>query len=123
MASFAELLKSYREKAGLSQRALARSARINPAIINRMESSDRGPSGTEMVLAISSALELDEDQTDLLLASAGYWPRTILRLGPQDETLLAVAKLLTRGDLGSESRRRFRQVAALLVEEWTAGLD
>ncbi len=122
MPSFAELLRSYREKAGISQRALAKSSRINPAIISRMESSDRGPSGSEMVLAIAGALALDEDQTDLLLASAGYWPRTILRLGPQDETLLAVAGLLARGDVGGESRRRFRQVVALLVEEWTARL-
>jgi transcriptional regulator with XRE-family HTH domain len=118
MRSFAEELKRHREKSGLSQRALARATRINPAIISRMEAADRGPSGPEQVLAIAAALDLDEARCDRLLASAGYWPGSILRLGPQDETLLAVAQLLAGDAAGDESKRRFRQVVGLLVEQW-----
>jgi transcriptional regulator with XRE-family HTH domain len=53
---FAELLKTFREAAGLSQRSLARASEINPAIISRMESGDRGPSGPAQVLAIARLL-------------------------------------------------------------------
>lgn len=119
MPAFGELLRSYRGQSGLSQRALARASRVNPAIISRMESSDRGPSGPEQVLAISAALGLDEERCDRLLASAGYWPRAILRLGPEDETLLAVARVLGRQGVGEASRVRFRRVVELLAEEWT----
>lgn len=116
MESFAELLRKQREKAGLSQRGLARSSRINPAIISRMESGDRGPSGPEQVMAIGSALGLDEGEVDALLASAGFWPLSILRLGPGDETLRLVARVLAGAS--STSRSRFRSVIKLLAEEW-----
>lgn len=118
MATFAQLLKRYREDTGYSQRALARASQINPAIISRLESGDREPSGPEQVLAITRALGLDADRTDSLLASAGHWPRAILALGPQDETLLALAKLLTDGRLEDGARARFRQVVQILAEQW-----
>src|SRR5512135_3665787 len=114
MPRFAELLKEYRETSGLSQRGLARASRINPAIISRMESADRGPSGPEQVLAVAAALELDEERSDSLLASAGFWPRAILRLGPQDETLLIVARLLGSQYVSARSKQRFRALVALL---------
>ena len=107
-----------RQKAGLSQRGLAKLSRINPAIISRMERADRGASGPEQVLSIASALGLDDERSDSLLASSGFWPRAILHLGPRDETLLAVARVLARKDGDGASKERFRSVIALLVEEW-----
>jgi hypothetical protein len=83
-----------------------------------MEAADRGPSGPEQVLAIASALELDEDQCDRLLASSGHWPRAVLRLGPQDETLLVVAQVLAGDAVSEGSRRRFREVVRLLSDQW-----
>ncbi len=119
MAAFAELLKSYREQVGFSQRALARASQINPAIISRLESGDRSPSGPEQVLAITRTLALDDQRTNRLLASAGYWPKAILALGPQDETLLSIAGVLTDQKLGQEAKGRFRQVVHLLARQWT----
>jgi transcriptional regulator with XRE-family HTH domain len=119
--SFGELLKRYREEAGLSQRELARRTEINPAIISRMESGDRGPSGSEQVLAIVRTLGLDSARADLLLASAGFWPEAIVALGPGDETLLAVARILSDPGVAERARRRFRRVIELLVEQWQAG--
>lgn len=116
---FADLLRSYRERAGLSQRALARASKVNPAIISRLESNDRGPSGPEQVLAIARALGLDAEQSDSLLASAGYWPSAFLALGPQDATLTAVARVLAASGLGDDERARFRRVVELLAEQWT----
>ncbi len=120
MASFAELLKSYREQVRMSQRSLARTSHINPAIISRLESGDRLPSGPAQVLAITQALALDEPRANRLLASAGYWPKAILELGPQDETLLAIAGVLTDGVLSADVRNRFRQVVQLLADQWRA---
>lgn len=118
MPAFAELLRTYREQAGFSQRALSRAAGINPAIISRMESGDRGPSGPEQVLSIVDALGLSPERADSLLASAGYWPRAILAVGPQDETLLLVARLLSSDRVSDSAKDRFRKLAALLAEQW-----
>jgi transcriptional regulator with XRE-family HTH domain len=122
MASFAELLKDYRVKSGMSQRAVARASGINPAIINRMESGQRYPSGPEQVVAISDSLGLSPEDADSLLSSAGYWPGVILTLGPRDETLLSVARVLAGSGVEAASRARFRHTIQLLVEQWT-GLE
>ncbi len=118
--TFAELLRAYREEVGLSQRALSRSSGVNPAIISRLESGDRAPSGPDQVLAIAGALALDGPRADSLLASAGYWPKAILALGPQDETLRDVARVLSAADLGADAKLRFRRVVGLLAEQWGA---
>jgi len=115
---FAELLKTYREAAGFSQRSLARTAKINPAIISRMESGDRGPSGPPQVLAIARALSLEQDKTDALLSRGGFWPEVYLAVGPQDPTLLTVARLLADRRLSKRERERFRRVILLLAEQW-----
>lgn len=121
MPDFAELLKTYREAAGFTQRSLARAANINPAIISRMESGDRGPSGPPQVIAIARALGLDQAKTDNLLSRAGFWPEVYLAVGPQDPTLLTVARLLADRRLGKRDRERFRRVIALLADQWAAG--
>jgi len=118
---FGDLLRTYRERAGLSQRSLAARSGVNVAIINRMESGDRGASGPDQVLAIAGALGLGEDDTDSLLASAGFWPRALLRLGPGDPTLLTVARVLGAPYLDEASKDRFRRVAELLADQWLAG--
>ncbi len=119
MAAFAELLKSYRAARGMSQRALARAARINPAIANRLESGERGPSGPDQVRALAAALGLDAEQTDRLLGAAGFWPDVYLRVGPGDPTLLQVARLLASPRVTEPDRARFRAVLDLLVAQWT----
>ncbi len=119
MPAFAELLKSYRVARGLSQRALARAARINPAIANRLESGERGPSGPDQVRAIAAALGLDAEQSDRLLGAAGFWPDVYLRVGPDDPTLLRVAQLLASPRVAEPDRARFRAVIDLLVAQWT----
>jgi transcriptional regulator with XRE-family HTH domain len=119
MSDFGELLREYRSARGLGQRALARASEINPAIINRFESGERLPSGPEQVNAIARALALDSLQTDRLLSSAGFWPAVYLAVGPQDQTLLKVARLLASPGVSQTEKARFRQVVDLLEEQWT----
>ena len=123
MATFAALLRTYREASGLSQRALARAAQINPAIISRMESGDRGPSGPAQVRAIAEALALDEQGGDDLLTSAGFWPRVYLDLGPQDPSLLAVARTVAASAANPAYQQRFRRVLDLLCAQWQAQME
>jgi transcriptional regulator with XRE-family HTH domain len=120
MVSFAEQLKKFRLRSGMSQRAVARASGINPAIINRLESGDRQPSSPEQVTAIAEALGLPSEHADSLLSAAGYWPGVILALGPRDETLLSVARVLAGTGVEEGSRARFRHTIRLLVEQWTA---
>ncbi len=123
MPDFAELLKQFRQASGISQRALARAAGINPAIANRLESGDRGPSGPDQVRAIARALDLDPVRSDQLLGAAGFWPDVFLRVGPGDPTLRRVARLLARSDLPDPDRARFRQIVDLLIDQWVGGDD
>ena len=118
MATFAELLKTFRLRSRLSQRAVARASGINPAIVNRMESGDRQPSGPQQVLAIARALELPSEDADSMLSSAGFWPGVIPALGPRDETLLGVARVLAGPGVDEGARVRFRQALHLLTEQW-----
>ena|SRR5579884_1673994 len=120
MAEFPALLRAYREESHLSQRALAQITQINQAILSRLESGDRGPSGAEQVLAIARALSLDRSRTDALLSSAGYWPQALIALGPADETLLAVARVLSDEAVPQARKQRFRRLVELLAEEWTS---
>jgi transcriptional regulator with XRE-family HTH domain len=118
VAGFAELLARYRGEAGLTQRGLAQAAGVNPAVINRLEHADRPPSGPEQVLMLARALALDAARRDALLAGAGYWPLALLTLGPQDPSLLAVARVLTDDRASSAARQRFRVVIASLADQW-----
>lgn len=119
MSEFSQLLRTCREQSRLSQRALSQAAGINQAIISRLESGDRTPSGAEQVLAIARALNLDRSTTDTLLSSAGYWPQTYLLLGPRDQTLRAVAEILADERIPDARKQRFRRLVETLSEEWS----
>lgn len=118
MPTFADLLRQQRTSSGMRQRAVARASGINPAIVNRLESGERGPSGPEQVRALASALGLGPTATDDLLAAAGFWPSDLLAVGPGDPTLRKVAAVLARGDVSPEAKERFRQIVDLLVGQW-----
>jgi transcriptional regulator with XRE-family HTH domain len=123
MESYAELLKRYRLKSGISQRALAREIGLNPTLVNRSEAGDRPPSGTDEVAAISRALGLTTEERDRLLASAGHWPAVFLALGPGDETLRAVADALSSDALSDSAKTALRRAIDGLVAAVRAARD
>lgn len=115
--SFGCLLRAYREKAGLSQSALARRAGLDPSFVNRLESGQRSAerSVAEKLIA---ALELPPADTDRLLAAGGHLPALFTRIGLQDPTLHLVVQILSDDRISPEDRDEFREVIRLIGQRW-----
>lgn len=116
---FGSLLRSFRERAGLSQSALARRAGLDPSFVNRLESGQRS---AERAVAekLVEALALGPPDADALLAAGGYLPSSLSRLWLRDPTLRTIAQILTDDRLSEADRDDFRRVIALLAKRWLA---
>lgn len=78
---FGELLREYRRRAGLSQKALAGKAGYHPSYINRLERGKRMPPrqyGTLQDLA--AALQLTHEESNALIAAAGLEPVLLVQI-------------------------------------------
>ncbi len=121
MSTFGKLLKSYRERANLSQSELAVRAGLSASTISRVEQGERAPlRRRSQVLALARALALTQDETDILLSAADLAPSaaTELALHPRDETLFKIAHELEalRNDANvSPAQVRFVEETLLLV--------
>ena len=121
MSTFGALMKNYRERAGLSQHDLAVQAGLSPSTISRLEGGTRGPLRKRgQVLALAKALGLRQDETDILLSSAGLAPSTApeMSLHPRDETLYRIAQeleALRSEPLVSAAQVRFVEESLLLI--------
>jgi transcriptional regulator with XRE-family HTH domain len=118
MDEFGGLLRRWRERAGLSQNALARRMGVNPAYVNRLEHGGRGAHNRELVDGVATALELSAAERDQLLALAGHWPSAVDQLGPNDPTLRLVAEILADPTIGERERRLFRLHVHLAALPW-----
>lgn len=121
--TYASLLRRFRERAGLSQRALARATNLNPAFVHRSEEGTRPPRDAAEVLRVGAALGLGRGDLDQLLEAAGYWPSAFLALGPRDPTLGALVAVLSDARLAEESRRAFRRGVEALARAMAAQAD
>jgi transcriptional regulator with XRE-family HTH domain len=109
--SFGVMLRSLRERAGLSQSALARLAGLDPSFINRLESGRRGverPIADALVVALS----LPAREADRLLAAGGFLPPSLAKVGLDDPTLQLVVDFLTAGPLAPTERAAFHRSVA-----------
>lgn len=83
MTTFAEALTAFRQRATLSQQALARRAGVYPSEVSRLESGTRHPR-RETVEALAGALDLSPLDADLerdrLLLAAGYAPHDLAEM-------------------------------------------
>ena len=98
MSTFGILVKSHRQRAGLSQAELAVKAGLSPSTISRLENGSRGPlRKRKQVLALAKGLGLQQADVDALLSAADLAPSTApgLSLHPRDETLYRIAQELT----------------------------
>lgn len=118
MGEFGEQMRRARLAAGLSQNEMGRRAGINPGTINRLETSERAPTGPEQVQALAEALGLPPAERDRLLAAAGFLPEALLRLGAADPTLVLVADILSDPTIPPAERADFRLQIALAARRW-----
>ncbi len=118
MDEFARLFQRWRERAGLSQNALARRMGVNPAYVNRLEHGGRGAGNRELVEAAADALGLSADERNALLGAAGHWPGSLAALGPSDPSLQLVAAVLTDPALTDQERALFRLHVRLAALAW-----
>src|SRR3954452_6536447 len=88
------LLRGWRERAGLSQNALARRMAMNPAYVNRLEHGGRGAHNRDLLESAADALGLSTAERDQPLPPGGPGPWPFERLAPADPALQLVADLL-----------------------------
>jgi PTS system nitrogen regulatory IIA component len=119
--AFGATVRTLRQQAGLSLNELARRAGVDPAYIHRIEArgAQRPPLPRRgVVLAIAGALGSSPSQTDQLLALSGHTPSVLFELGGWDQTLAAVAGLLTDRSLSGPAKAEFREMVRLLAGRW-----
>jgi len=121
MSTFGMLLNEYRKRAGLSQNDLATQAGLSASTISRIESGERSaPRSRKQVIAMAQAMDLSQEETDILLSAGGLAPSTApeLSLHPRDETLYRIAQglqtLRTDPQIGP-AQVRFVEEAILLL--------
>ena len=115
MTAFPQVLRQVREAAGLSQNALGRRIDINPGTINRLETGEREPTGREQVLQLAGGIGLDAEQTNRLVASAGFAPQAYDALGLDNPTLLQIAAYLGAVDRNPADRAAFLRLLTLAM--------
>ncbi|MCL4543613.1 MAG: helix-turn-helix domain-containing protein [Chloroflexi bacterium] len=110
MRGFPDLLHTFRERAGLSQNALARAVDINPGTINRLETGERAPTGREQVLQLAAGIGLGPADTNALVAAAGFAPQAYDTVGLDHPLLLAVAEFLGSAAITSSAKKAFEHL-------------
>ena len=113
---FGTLLKSQREKRGVSQSKLAERAEFDHSYVSRLESGARMPT-REAVDRLGEALGLEQNQLDSLLAAAGFLPRDVSSLLSNEPVIGEVLDLLQDEAVPSEYRDNMRQVLQLLAQQ------
>jgi transcriptional regulator with XRE-family HTH domain len=123
LASFPALIRRLRQSAGLSQHALARASRVDPAYVNRMESaSPRRPvvPSPAVLERLARALGLDTAQSDELFYTAGRCPPSIQVLPTWEPVLGSLAERLADEALDQADRQELRAVLTALARRWHA---
>lgn len=118
MPSLSDSIKRYRERASVSQNALARKIGVNPAYINRLEKWGKGTHNRNLIENVAAALNLSSFESDQLLAEAGHLPNALSKLGSGDETLLIVADILSDESIPDKDKEAFRLHVKLASKPW-----
>jgi transcriptional regulator with XRE-family HTH domain len=118
MSDFGEVLRRWRERARLSQLALARLSGVHASIINRFEGGERQPAERAMVERLAEALALATGERDQLLATAGFFPETLARLGAADADLLLIAGILADETIAVAERQELRLLLRIVARRW-----
>ena len=113
---FGNLLKSLREKNGVSQSKLAERAYFDHSYVSRLESGARMPT-REAVDRLGTAMNLDPSELDALLASAGFLPKDVSSLLSAEPALGEVLEVLQDETVPSEFRENMRNMLRVMVQQ------
>jgi transcriptional regulator with XRE-family HTH domain len=113
---FGNLLKSLREKNGVSQSKLAERAYFDHSYVSRLESGARMPT-REAVDRLGKAMGLEMNELDSLLASAGFLPKDVTSLLSNEPALGEVLEMLQDETVPSEFRENMRSMLRIMVQQ------
>jgi transcriptional regulator with XRE-family HTH domain len=116
--NFAYLLRSLRQRQGLTAAQLSRAALVDHSYITRLETGQRKGCSRTVALALAEGLNLNHKETNNLLIATGHAPTTI---GPQvkiTSAVLAVSALESEPTMTAESRQAFEQVIINICNHW-----
>ncbi len=113
---FGKLLKTLRERHGVSQSKLAERADFDHSYVSRLESGARMPT-REAVDRLGQAMSLEDVQLDSLLASAGFLPRDVSSLLSAEPALGEVLEMLQDEAVPSEFRENVRNMMRIMVQQ------
>ena len=113
---FGSLLKTLRERHGVSQSKLAERADFDHSYVSRLESGARMPT-REAVDRLGTAMGLDQGALDALLASAGFLPRDVTSLLSNEPALGEVLEMLQDESVPTEYRENMRNMLRLMVQQ------
>jgi transcriptional regulator with XRE-family HTH domain len=111
-AAFASTLRTFRERARISQSELGRRCDFDHSFVSRLESGNRAPS-RNTVEAISSAINLGKDDHALLLHAAGFVSDD--ERSPMSPLAVEVHSLLSDERAPLQYRMMVAQVVSALV--------
>lgn len=116
MSDFGQLLKTLRERRGVSQSKLAERADFDHSYVSRLESGARMPT-RDAVDRLGAALALGESERDALVARAGFLPRDVNNLLSTEPVLGEVLDLLQDESVPVETRENIRQMLQLVANQ------
>jgi transcriptional regulator with XRE-family HTH domain len=112
---FGPLLKSLRERRGISQSKLAAKAEFDHSYMSRLEGGARMPT-RDAVDRIGEAMDLSEGEHDMLLAAAGFLPRDFNAIISSEPILAEIFYVLQDSTVPEDYKKRFRQTLQLMAE-------
>lgn len=121
MESFGSRLRSYRERAGLSQNSLAKKVGLSPSYINRLERGEREAPTREVVEALAGTLGLSSSDRDRLALAAGHPPSGLVALSGKDDIISLVADVLSDESIPEKERDDFRLLIRVMARRWRPG--
>jgi transcriptional regulator with XRE-family HTH domain len=116
MSEFGGLLRTMRERNGVSQSKLAERADFDHSYVSRLESGARMPA-RDAVDRLGEALSLERGQMDSLLAAAGFLPRDVSSLLSNEPVIGEVLDLLQDEAVPTEYRDNVRAMLHLLTQQ------
>lgn len=72
MTNFSDLLEEFRKARGISKKQLAQISNLTPGYVSLLTRGERTAPSVETVMAMASALDLDEAQRSRFFDVAGY---------------------------------------------------